>query len=131
MFQQITYAGYGFHNSFYGNIEYGDAPRYIHVYGAWPEEKPPQSGMLVGDWQETDESNDEVLPQQTISSHAAEIASRIAVIKELKLQVDAETDLNTKNIIRQQLRIERDAKERAFKLKAMIDEEESLFILLH
>lgn len=126
MFQQIPYAQYGSRRSFYGNIQYGAAPKLLKVYGAWPEEEPAQKGMLISDWQEPTESS-ERLP----SSYVEEISNRIDIIKRLKAEVYAEQELNAKNQLREQLRIERAAKERAFKLKAMIDEEESLFIVLH
>jgi hypothetical protein len=125
MFPQIVYSQYGSARSYYGNIAYGLAPKLFQVYGAWPEERPAQPGMLVEDWQEpTGRENLQVV-------YEAEISARIEIIHRLKIQVEAETDLKIKNRIREQLRIEREAKERAFKLKAMIDEEESLFILLH
>jgi hypothetical protein len=83
--------------------------------------------MLVEDWQEP------VVKENltTQISYADEIASRIEIIKALKAQVESEHNLKRKNQIREQLRIEREAKERAFKLKAIVDEEEALFILLN
>lgn len=124
MFQQIPYAQYANKRSFYGNIQLGAAPRLLKVYGAWPEEKPAQKGMLVSDWQE----------QPAIAPHepyAQEISSRIDIIKRLKAEIKAENDLTIKNRLREHMRIEREAKERAFKLRAIIDEEESSFILLN
>lgn len=121
MFPQIVYAEYGNRKSFYGNIQLGAAPKFFQVYGAWPEERPVQQGMLVSDWQEPLE----------VTPYIQEIASRINIIKQLKEAVDNENDLKLKNQLREQIRIEREAKERAFKLKALIDEEESTFILLN
>lgn len=127
MFPQIVYAQYGNHRSFYGNIQLGAAPKIIQSYGAWPEEQPVQKGMLVGDWQEEPETIESPKSQNL---YAQEIASRIAIIRRIKYEIDAENDLRRKNLLREHMRIERMAKERAFKLKAMIDEEETLFILL-
>lgn len=121
MFQQVTSSKYAGHRSFYGNIQYAAVPKLLRMYGAWPEERPVQSGMLVSDWQE---------PLQ-IPSYNEEIDSRIAIIKQLKADIDAQEDLKLKNMLREQMRIERTAKERAFKFKAMIDEEEATFILLN
>lgn len=125
MFAQIPYAQYGSRRSFYGNIQLGAAPKIFQVYGAWPEERPAQKGMLVSDWQEPIEI---AKPQEL---YTEEISSRIAIIKRLKEEIVVQHDLTAKNLLREHMRIERDAKERAFKLKAMIDEEESLFILFN
>lgn len=127
MFQQIVYAQYANPRSFYGNIQLGAAPKLYKVYGAWPEEVPPQQDMLIADWQEPAVENH--TPVQAV--YADEIASRIAIIKRLKSQIESANDLKLKNVIREQVRIEREAKERAFKLQARIDEEESTFILLN
>lgn len=126
--QQILYAVYGSQRSFYGNISYAAAPKLLQVYGAWPEEKPAQPDMLVSDWQEPISA--EIAPT-TLTNYAEEIASRIAIIKQLKDEIEAEQHLKRKNMLREHMRIERLAKERAFRLKAMIDEEETLFILLN
>ena len=126
-FQQTPYAMYGSPRSFYGNIQYGTALDYIKGYGAWPEERPAQRGMLTGDWQEPE-------PIVVKDNRVEEIASRVAIIRELKAQIDIQHDLFLKNQLREQIRIEREAKERAFKLQtrmAEIDEEESTFILLN
>lgn len=123
--QQIVYAQYGSRRSFYGNIQLGAAPKLLQVYGAWPEERPAQAGMLISDWQEPEKA------QVQRDTYAEEIVSRIAIIKRLKAQIDAENQLKAKNLLREQMSIERAAKERAFKLKAMVDEEEALFIILH
>lgn len=121
--QQIIYAQYGSHRSFYGNIQLGAAPKLFQAYGAWPEERPAQQGMLVSDWQ--DESPSEV------RDYTAEIAARIATIKRLRSEIDEQSNARERNRLRQIMASERDAKERAFKLKALVEEEELLFILLH
>lgn len=121
--QQIFYAQYGNPLTFYGNIQYGAAPKYFQVYGAWPEEPPPQEGMLVSDWQE------EIKPQEY--AYQEEISQRVDIIRRIKKEIETESDLKKKNLLREHMRIEREAKERAFRLKALVDEEESLFILLH
>lgn len=125
MFPQITYAQYGSTRAYYGNLAYGSAPKIFQVYGAWPEERPSQVGMLVEDWHEP------TARENKITEYAEEISSRIEIIRDLKIQVEAEQDLKLKNRLREQLSIEREAKERAFKLKALVDEEETLFILLN
>lgn len=130
MFPQIPYAQYGSPRAYYGNIQYGAAPKLFQVYGAWPEERPVQDGMLVGDWQTKNESGAQEMPPAR-AGYAEEIAARIEIIRNLKAQVDEEHELKAKNQLREQLRIEREAKERAFKLKALVEEEESLFILLN
>ena len=127
MFPQIAYSQYGSSRSYYGNIQYGTAPKLFQPYGAWPEERPAQAGMLVEDWQELVVA--EIATAQP--DYSAEIASRIETIRALKQQVEAETDLRAKNELRERLRIEREAKEQAFKLRTLVDEEESLFMLLH
>lgn len=124
MIPQIFYSQYGSIRAFYGNIQYGTAPKLFQVYGAWPEERPPQEGMLIEDWQEA-----AIIPAAEI--YAEEISSRIEIIKNLKAQIEEEEDLKLKNQLRLQMRLEREAKERAFRLKALVDEEESLFILLN
>jgi hypothetical protein len=115
-------AQYGNPRSFYGNIQLGAAPLPLQVYGAWPEERPAQQGMLVSDWQDAPE---------VVHDYAAEIAARIATIKSLKGDIERQLDAQERNRLRGLMAAERDAKERAFKLKALVEEEESLFILLH
>lgn len=130
MFPQIVYAQYGSHRSFYGNIQLGAAPEIFQVYGAWPQEKPAQQGMLVSDWQEP-VIEELSLNEPTQELYAEEIASRIDVIRQLKAQIAIENDLKAKNILQEKMSLERQAKERAFQLKARIYEEESTFMLLH
>ena len=124
--QQIVYSQYGNVRSYYGNLAYGQAPKYLQAYGAWPEVIPAQKEMLVSDWQEPTVEESLIVP-----TYAEEISNRIDIIKNLKAQIEAEQDLKLKNQYREQMRIEREAKERAFKLKSLVDEEESLFIIFN
>jgi len=123
--QQTLYAVYGSNRSFYGNIGYSAAPEYVSIYGAWPDELPRQKGMVTNEPIETIETIAPVIDYQ------AQIDSRISVIKELKRLIDAEDDLRAKNELRERLREERKEKENLFRMRALIDEEETVFMLLH
>lgn len=125
-------AQYGNPLSFYGNIQYGVyIPPFAAettAFGAWPEEKPKQPGMLYSDWQDED---DEPIKEVIQPDYDQVIAERIGLIKQLKSQIEQENNLQTKNILREKLRLERREKEELFKLRALVDEEESVFMLLH
>lgn len=122
MFQQTPYAQYGNKRSYYGNIQLGSAPKFIQNYGAWPTWNEPL--------REIEEEAVEIIKSLSVS-YIEEIDSRIGIIKRLKESIQAENDNLQKNILREQMRIERLAKERAFRLKARIDEDEATFILLN
>jgi hypothetical protein len=120
-FQQTPYAMYGSPRSFYGNIQLGSAAEYFQIYGAWPELRPSQKGMLISDWQEPIE----------VPNYQEEIDNRISLIHALKESIDHEQNLMVKNALREQLRRHREEKENLFRLKAKVEEEEIVFILLH
>ena len=117
-FQQTTYAMYGSPRSFYGNIQYGSELPYLHGYGAWPEEKPVQEGMLYGDWQEPQE---DIIPDDR--------ARNIEIIRKLRERLAQTEDAVLRQQIREEIEKSRKAKVKAFIEAA--DEEETLFILLH
>jgi len=123
--QQTLYAVYGSNRSFYGNIGYSAAPQYVSIFGAWPDELPRQKGMVTNEPVEAIETIQPVIDYQT------QIHNRISLIKELKRLIDAEDDLRAKNELRERLREERKEKENLFRLKALVDEEEAVFLLLH
>lgn len=113
-------AQYGNSLSYYGNIEYGVflPTRVIAAapaYGAWPEDKPAQEGMLVSDWQE---------PVET------KAAEQVALIRLLRAELREQQDTERRIELRKQLEEARRAKVKAFQLAARIDEEES-FLILH
>lgn len=122
MFQQTVYAQYGSNRSFYGNIQLGAAPKFFQNYGAWPEE--PHSEEMIP-------SDELIIVSPIVPNYEHEIASKIATIKRLRAEIEQESELHLKSQLRQHMRIEREAKERAFKLQARIDDEETSFILLH
>lgn len=114
-------AQYGNRFSFYGNIQYGRFALPIKGYGAWPEERPAQPGMLVSDWQEP------ALQQAPDTT----IADNIAIIKRLRAQLQETQDAARRMALRDQIEKARQEKVRAFQRAARIDEEETSFILLH
>lgn len=112
----------------YGNIQYGRySPPILPVttqeYGAWPEEEPKQAGMLYSDWQ------DPVDPSPSPVDPA--IAENIEIIKRLRTRLAETQDAFHRAELRRQIEVAQLAKSDAFKRAARIDEEETLFILLH
>jgi len=120
-------AQYGSPYAAYGNTQYGRYSLPIQGYGAWPEKKPKQAGMLYGDWQEPEiaPSNHAILPPDLA------IAENIAIIKGLRSRLAETEDNYHRAEIRRQIEAARLAKSEAFKRAARIDEEETLFMLLH
>ena len=117
---------YGNSLSFYGNIELGVWSQAIQPYGAWPYDEPANSPMLnniplAGDIQAA----------PIVNVHDDSISTNIAIIKRLKAELAETEEVSKRQLIRLQMQSAREEKERAFKMKARIDEEESLFILLH
>jgi hypothetical protein len=120
-------AQYGNVNSFYGNIEYGAFSPAIYKstgYGAWPDKKPLQKGML---------NNIPTIEAPIIEHREPDdlIKQNITTIKNLRAELELVHDVERRQRIRAEITKARAEKDRQFRLKAMIDEEETMFILLH
>lgn len=117
---QVLYAGYGFPLSFYGNIGLGEAQRNIQKYGGWPEDHPNilDDAHLV--------KREE--PEKSIEE---KIADNISQIKALRSQLIRTYDNKHRQRIRDEIEEVKNEKVRNFKAKALIDEDESAFLLLH
>lgn len=130
MLPQIVYAQYGNSRSYYGNIQLGSAPKIFQPFGAWPEDKPPQQEMLIGDWQE--KAPVDIKPDAYQSSEAeAHAARNIEIIRHLRAELRNTEDNEIRHRIREQIDVARKEKVRAFRVAAQVDEDETLFILLH
>lgn len=126
----MLYAVYGSLRSFYGSIGYGAAPLPIKNYGGWPDEHPDiQDDSLP----EIDPVEQEIAAVKT-QAHAIiadDIAENIAIIRRLKAELEAAEDTKQRQNIREQLEKARKEKVRQFQLRAIIDDEETAFILFH
>lgn len=118
-------AQYGNRLAYYGNIQLARYLRPIQQYGAWPKEQIRLQPVSDPAYKAED------VKELIAPSIDKKIASNIAVIKRLKAELSASEDTEQRRLIRVNLDEARRDKERQFKLKARIDEEESAFILLH
>lgn len=116
-------AQYGNHNSYYGNIQLGRFELVIQNYGAWPDDIPANDPMV-------NNYPIEKIAQPDITIET-KIADNIAIIKRLRSELKDTEDAQHRMRLREQIEKARQEKIRQFQLKARIDEEETLFILLH
>lgn len=119
-------AQYGNHNSFYGNIQLGRFAFPILAYGGWPRQEVILEPVADPTYR-VGEAEPVIISAPTIE----DISERIGIIKRLKAELAINQDSNQRQSIRAKLDEARKEKERQFKLKARIDEEEAMFILLY
>lgn len=109
---------YGNRNSFYGNIQLARFALPILPYGGWPEQKVRVKPIADPAYKAVVEiANDNV-------------AEHSATIKKLREQLAQEENFKRRMMIRAELEKAKQDKERAYRLKAILDEEEAAFILL-
>lgn len=117
---------YGSPQAYYGNIQLGAISFPVAVYGAWPSRRPRQKEMLTGDWQEPEVHTVVEVP---VATYAQEIGDRSAIIRELTERLNASQDAAQRQLLAEQRKVEREAMQRAARIKNMVDDEEALFIL--
>lgn len=129
----MLYSVYGNALSYYGNIGYASAPLPLRNYGGWPDTHP----NIQDDSEDEDIkaiSDEKVVAE--VKSQARDlidtnIAENIAIIKRLKVSLEATEDTRIRQVIRDDLEKARKDKVRQFQLRAMIDDEETAFILFN
>lgn len=111
--------------STYGNIQYGKYSLPFLNYGGWLPRKHEEAPFSV----ESDIVSEQPIQQVALHNYADEVANRAAIVRELTAQIKAARQAAEAEILREQRKIERQAMERAAKLKNIVDDEEALFIL--
>lgn len=107
--------------AYYGNIQLGHFAFPLQGYGAWPKQEV--------ELRQVPNFNPEVT--KTVVEIANDnIAEHTTTIRKLREQLAIEEDFKRRQMIRAELYKARQEKERAYRLKAIIDEEEAAFILL-
>ena len=127
---QIYFGVYGSPLSYYGNSVYGVARPYQQTYGGWPDEHPNIQD-LPAPYQEQEDTETDIKAEITQPIYDEAIYQNIEIIRRLRAELQATEDIEIRSQIRKQIEVARKAKDRAFKLRAMVDEEEAAFILLH
>lgn len=121
-------AQYGNQQSYYGNIQLA---RFVPTklfqqqitYGGWPDNIPLNSPMVNNSPIKFVENR--VLPREPT------IAERVAIIKRLRAELEQTEETNRRIQLRAQIDKERAEKERQFKLKARMEDDDTAFMLLN
>ena len=106
----------------YGQIQYGNFGIPIQNYGGWPKQEVILKPIADPAY--------EPITKTVVEVANDNVAEHSAIIRKLREQLAQEEDFKRRQMIRAELEKAKQEKERAYRLKAILDEEEAAFILL-